>query len=156
MKTMLVRIKPRDPHHGRVMRRFGYKGIRFEEGRGWYRVSAEVAEHLRTVRQKAHDPSSQLAFDVCTEDEALTIDTKEAEEAEPKRPADSARPATARGEAPVAKPPVKARRGRKPGRKPRKKRGAADTEPASKGSGKAEPDTTGDAGDGEPPADDQG
>lgn len=117
MKTMLVRIKPRDPHHGYVLRRYGFKGIRFEEGRGWYRVSAEVAEYLKTVRQKAHDPNSPPAFDVCTETEALAYDSKETEEAQPKRPAEKARPATARGEEPVEAPQTKTKRRRKPRKK---------------------------------------
>ena len=91
MKTFLVRMKKRDPKHGNVMRRFTYRGAKFEEAKGWYRVSEEVAEYLRNVRQKAHDPQSPLAFDVCTEKEAKGLDTKEAEDEKPKRPAESAR-----------------------------------------------------------------
>lgn len=107
MDTLLARIKPRDPHHGHVLRRFVYRGIRFEEGKGWYQVSPEVAAHLREVRQRAHDPQSALAFDVCTEAEAKAIDSRETEEQKPARPADRARP-TAPREAPATSgpPPV--------------------------------------------------
>ncbi len=102
MESLLARLKTRDPQRGHVLRRFVYRGIRFEEGKGWYLVSAEVGEHLRTVRQRAHDLHSLPAFDVCTEAEAKTIDEREVEESKPARPADRARHTTAR-EAP---PPV--------------------------------------------------
>jgi hypothetical protein len=102
MKTMLVRIKETDPRRGHVLRRFTYKGIRFQAGNGWYQVSEEVADYLKGVRQRANDPHSPFAFDVCTEKEARAMDKKEAEEAEPKRPADNARIAVARGEEPSA------------------------------------------------------
>ncbi|MDY0004820.1 MAG: hypothetical protein RBU30_26215 [Polyangia bacterium] len=96
MDTLLARIKPRDPHHGHVLRRFVYRGIRFEEGKGWYEVSAEVGAHLRGVRQRAHDPQAALAFDVCTATEAKDIEVRETEEKKPARPADRARPTEAR------------------------------------------------------------
>ncbi len=96
MDSLLVRIKPRDPHRGHVLRRFVYRGIRFETGKGWYQVRAEVGEYLRTVHQHAHDPHSPLAFDVCTEAEAKALDEQEAEATKPARPADRARPAVAR------------------------------------------------------------
>ena len=118
MKTMLVRIKATDPRRGHVLRRFTYKGIRFQAGSGWYQVSEEVADYLKGVRQRANDPHSPLAFDVCTEKEARATDKKEAEEAEPKRPADNARVAVARGEEPSAlsdRPSAKKKpRGEKP------------------------------------------
>ena len=98
MKRMLVRIKATDPRRGLVLRRFTYKGIRFQAGNGWYRVSEEVADSLKEVRQRSNDPHSPLAFDVCSEKEARTVDKKEAAEAAPKRPADNARVAVARGE----------------------------------------------------------
>jgi hypothetical protein len=98
MKTMLVRIKATDPRRGHVLRRFTYKGIRFQAGSGWYQVSEEVADYLKAVRQRANDLNSPLAFDICTEKEARAMDKKEAEETEPKRPADNARVAVARGE----------------------------------------------------------
>lgn len=96
MDSLLVRIKPRDPHRGQVLRRFVYRGIRFEEGKGWYRVSPEVGEYLSAARQRGHDPRSPLAFDVCTEAEAKAIDEQETEASKPARPADKAREVTAR------------------------------------------------------------
>ncbi len=104
MKTMLVRIKATDPRRGYVLRRFTYKGIRFQAGNGWYQVSEEVADYLKDVRQRANDPNSPLAFDVCSEKEARGIDKTEAEEAEPKRPADNARVAVARDEKSPSEP----------------------------------------------------
>jgi len=96
MERLLARLKPRDPHRGRVLRRFVYRGVRFEEGRGWYRVSPEVGEHLRGVRQQPLDPRSEPAFDVCTEAEARALDERDVEAAKPARPADRARETAAR------------------------------------------------------------
>jgi len=79
-----------------VLRRYTYKGIRFQEGNGWYRVSEEVGEYLKEVRQRAGDMNSPSAFDVCTEKQAREVDKQEAEEDQPKRPADNAREAVAR------------------------------------------------------------
>jgi len=77
MDTFLVRLKPYDPRRGHVLRRYAHRGIRFLVEHGWYRVDADVADHLRTARQVDADPHSLLAFDVCTEDEARQIDTTE-------------------------------------------------------------------------------
>ena len=96
MDSLLVRIRPRDPHRGHVLRRFVYQGIRFEEGKGWYRVSPEVGEYLRDTRQRAYDSRSPLAFDVCTEAEAKALDAQETEASKPARPADKAREVSAR------------------------------------------------------------
>ena len=84
MESMLVRLKAHDPRRGHVMRRYTYRGIKFQEDRGWYRVENEVAEYLQTVRQVATDEHSPLAFDVCTEAEAKALDKKE-QDAEKKR-----------------------------------------------------------------------
>ena len=92
-----VRLKRRDPKHGIVLRQFVYRGIRFLETGGWYVVHDEVAEYLKGVRQKASDPRSPKAFEVCTEAEARKIDERENVEAKPRRPADNARMTKARG-----------------------------------------------------------
>ena len=81
METLLVRLKQHDPRRGHVLRRFTYRGIKFHEERGWYRVDKEVAEYLRGVRQVASDEHSLLAFDVCTDAEAKALDDKEKEAA---------------------------------------------------------------------------
>ena len=92
-----VRLKRRDPKHGIVLRQFVYRGIRFLETGGWYVVHDEVTEYLKGVRQKASDPRSPEAFDVCTEAEARKIEEQENIEAKPRRPADNARMTKARG-----------------------------------------------------------
>ena len=106
-----VRIKPYDPTAGHVLKRFCYKGICFDVTKGWYLVSELIAAFLKTVNQRPGDPKSPLAFDVCTEAEAKKVDKKEAEDEEPKRPADNARPVAAKDE---DAPPEPKRRGRKP------------------------------------------
>ena len=92
METMLVRLKPRDARRKHVLRRYAYAGIHFHEARGWYRVSAEIAEYLRGVRQMEFDLYSPAAFDVCTEDEAQAIDAREREAAGTRRTAMDAVP----------------------------------------------------------------
>lgn len=87
METMLVRLKSHDSRRGQVLRRYTYQGIRFQEERGWYRVEKPVAEYLRTVRQQAGDPYSPPAFDVCSDEEAKTMDTQEKEAATVKKTA---------------------------------------------------------------------
>ena len=42
MQTLLVRLKPYDPRRGFVLRRYTYRGIKFHEERGWYRVDKDV------------------------------------------------------------------------------------------------------------------
>ena len=79
MATMLVRLKPHDPRRGCVLRRFTYRGIKFHEERGWYRVENDVADYLRTVRQTFSDEHAPLAFDVCTPEEAQALDSQEKE-----------------------------------------------------------------------------
>lgn len=81
MDTFLVRLKTHDPRRGQVLKRFVYKGIVFQEDRGWYRVSADVAAYLRKVRQREHDPHAPLAFDVATEEDARAVAAKEESEA---------------------------------------------------------------------------
>lgn len=115
METMLVRLKSFDPRRGCVLRRFTYAGIKFHEERGWYRVDKTVADYLRGVRQVPADEVSQLAFDVCTEEEAKALDTREESEAKVRKAAaDDVRLSPARGDlttAELAKTP--ARSGRK-------------------------------------------
>jgi hypothetical protein len=78
MDMLLVRLKPYDPRRGHVLRRFTYRGIKFHDERGWYRVDKEIAEYLRGVRQVQGDKHSPLAFDVCTEAEARALDERAA------------------------------------------------------------------------------
>ncbi len=89
-KTMLVRLKPYNKKKGNVLRRYTYRGIRFQESRGWYRVTHEVADYLQKVHQISSDEDSPLAFDVCTEDDAKAIDKREAQDARKATPAEQA------------------------------------------------------------------
>ena len=84
MQTLLVRLKPYDPRRGCVLRRYTYRGIKFHDERGWYRVEKVVADYLRGIRQVAGDDHSPPAFDVCTGDEAKALDTREKEGAVPR------------------------------------------------------------------------
>ena len=77
MQAQLVRLKPYDPRRGYVLRRFTFRGIKFHEERGWYRVDKDVADYLRSVRQVASDKHAPLAFDVCTEAEAQALDAEQ-------------------------------------------------------------------------------
>lgn len=77
METLLVRLKPFDASRRHVLRRYHYAGHSFREERGWHRVTTDVADYLRTVRQVADDASSPLAFDVATEEEARALDHAE-------------------------------------------------------------------------------
>ena len=112
METMLVRLKSFDPRRGQVLRRYTYAGIKFHEERGWYRVEKSVAEYLRSVRQVAGDEVSQLAFDVCTEEEAKALEAREETDAKVRKAAsDEVRLTPARNEvvttADLSKAPTK-------------------------------------------------
>ena len=87
METLLVRLKPHDSRRGHVLRRYTYLGIKLHQERGWYRVATEVAEYLRGVHQVASDEYSPLAFDVCTDEEAKALDTREETETKVRRAA---------------------------------------------------------------------
>ena len=100
METLLVRLKAYDPRRGHVLRRYTYAGIKFHEERGWYRVARAVGEYLRTVRQVAAAEYSPPAFDVCTDDEARSIDAKDEAETKVRRAAvDEIRVSVARPDA---------------------------------------------------------
>ena len=87
METLLVRLKPHDARRGHVLRRYTYLGIKLHQERGWYRVEKDVAEYLRGVRQVVSDEYSPLAFDVCTDDEAKALDSREDTETKVRRAA---------------------------------------------------------------------
>jgi len=102
MATMLVRLKPYDPRRGHLLRRFTYRGIKFQVERGWYRVEEPVADYLREVRQVSSDEHSPLAFDVCSEAEARSVEEKETEAANTRKAAtDDIKLSTARAEGAV-------------------------------------------------------
>ena len=102
METLLVRLKPHDPRRGCVLQRYTYRGIKFHEERGWYRVEKAVADYLRTIRQVAGDDHSPPAFDVCSDGEAKALDTREKEGAASRASAtDDIKVSTARAEGAV-------------------------------------------------------
>lgn len=80
--AMLVRVKPFDLKKGHLIRRYTAFSTRFDEKRGWYRVSEDVAQYLSTVHQVSGDEDSPLVFDVCTEEQAREIEAAERRRAE--------------------------------------------------------------------------
>lgn len=76
LETRLVRIKPYNKKRRHLTRRYTVFGVKFEVERGWYRVKGPVADYLENVTSDG-DPDSPLIFDVCSEEEALAIETKE-------------------------------------------------------------------------------
>jgi hypothetical protein len=78
----LVRLKPLDAKKGHHIHRYTAFSTTFEEKKGWYRVSDEIAAYLATVHQVPNDEDTPLAFDVCTEDEAKGIEVAEKKKAE--------------------------------------------------------------------------
>lgn len=75
--NILVRLKPHNPKAGQVLRRYTYKGVRFDEANGWYRVTEEVARYLSQVRNSESDQQSPFAFDVMSEEQANEMAERE-------------------------------------------------------------------------------
>lgn len=92
----LVRLRPLDAKKGHIIHRYTAFATTFEEHRGWYRVSDQVAAYLATVHQVPNDEDTPLAFDVCTQDEAQRIDLAEKKKAEQRARAAEPNVATAR------------------------------------------------------------
>lgn len=79
-EKILARLKPRDGKK-HTLRSYTVFGIKFVADRGWYKIDHDVADYLRTVKQKSHDPDSNDAFDVCTESQAKALDESERKKA---------------------------------------------------------------------------
>lgn len=92
----LIRLKPLDAKKGHLIRRYTAFSTTFEERRGWYRVSNEVASYLATVHQVPNDEDSPMAFDVCSQEEAEQIDRAEKLKAEERARAAEPNATTAR------------------------------------------------------------
>ena len=75
--SKLVRIKPYNKKIGHVLKRYTVFRIRFEERKGWYKVSDRVANYLETVEMQYGVEGSKMAFDVCTEKEAKAMESAE-------------------------------------------------------------------------------
>ena len=78
----LVRLKRLIVKKGHIIRRYTAFSTTFEETKGWYRVSDDVAAYLATVHQVPNDEDTPLAFEVCTEKEARRIDAVEKKQSE--------------------------------------------------------------------------
>jgi hypothetical protein len=78
----LIRLKSLDAKKGHLIHRYTAFSTTFEEKKGWYRVSDEIAAYLATVHQVPNDEDTPLAFDVCTEEEAKRIELAEKKKAE--------------------------------------------------------------------------
>lgn len=78
----LVRLKPFDAKRGHLIRRYTVFSSTFEEHKGWYRVSDDVAAYLATLHQVPNDADTPRAFDVCSQEEAEQIDLGEKKRAE--------------------------------------------------------------------------
>lgn len=101
-ETVLVRIKPHNPRRGYKLRKYLVYGMKYEEKAGWYKINKymrqggktiDVGQYLSEVRNDSNDPESPLAFDVCTKEEASSIEAKEKKEKE--RKASAAQPRAA-------------------------------------------------------------
>jgi hypothetical protein len=62
--TLLARLRPRDVSRGHSLECFVCGGVTFRAGAPFQRVDVALGEHLRSVRQVAHDASTPLAFEV--------------------------------------------------------------------------------------------
>lgn len=72
-----VRMKSHNPRAGHVLRRYIYKGMKFESGQAWKTVPLAAALYLGSVRSIFDDPNSPYAFEVKTLEEAREITAKE-------------------------------------------------------------------------------
>ena len=87
-QTMLVRLKGHEPKKGLVLKQYTYRGIRFQAGRGWYKVNGELATYLANVHSVPGDQDTPLAFDVRTPDEARAMDENDRKAARQVLPAE--------------------------------------------------------------------
>lgn len=77
-EPLLVRLKPLNQKKGILVERYTYKGIQFQEKRGWYSIkNHEFAEELTELHQVHGDESTPKLFDVCTREQAMALESKE-------------------------------------------------------------------------------
>jgi hypothetical protein len=87
-KFMLVRLKAHDPKKGLMLKQYTYRSIRFQAGRGWYKVDGDIAAYLENVHSVPGNLDAPLAFDVRTPDEARIMDENDRKAARQVLPAD--------------------------------------------------------------------
>jgi len=80
-----VRIRPYDKRRGQLVRRYVYRGFRFEVERGWYEVEDHIAEALEGVLTFPDNPDSKPVFDVSTREDAEALARAEYEAQNPER-----------------------------------------------------------------------
>ncbi len=78
----LIRLKPYNKKAGNLLKRLmvrvaGWKRSRRFVNGTWYKVTAAEAKELGALRQIYLNPNSNLAFDVCTETEAVEMQEDE-------------------------------------------------------------------------------
>jgi hypothetical protein len=83
--AMFVRIHPKDKRTGHLVERYIYRGIKFEEKKGWYRVSDALASELKDMVQDPNAPVPVNVFQVATEEEAKALEQKDYERENPTR-----------------------------------------------------------------------
>lgn len=74
---VLARIKPYNKKVGLTVRTYTFKGYRFREENGWYKIPAELGEELKELAVDDNDPYSPYLFDVLGESEAQALEDKE-------------------------------------------------------------------------------
>src|SRR3972149_4543544 len=77
-----VRLKPYNPRQGLVVKRYLYKGANYVYDQNaqlsvWYRVTPQLANELRELRQVEGDGLSAQLFDVYKETEKRQIEEEE-------------------------------------------------------------------------------
>jgi hypothetical protein len=81
-KFVLARLKPFNPRAGVRVKTYTYKGHRFREEMGWYKISYELGEELKELAADDSDPYSPMLFDVLSEAEAQKLEEYEAKRRE--------------------------------------------------------------------------
>ncbi len=74
---VLARIKPYNKRVGLTIKTYTYKGYRFREENGWYKVPQWLGEELKELAVDDNDPNSPYLFDVLGEAEAQALDERE-------------------------------------------------------------------------------
>ncbi len=78
-----IRLHPFNPQKGFKVKRFGYRGMRFQSEKGWYQVTDEFAEEIKDFTQTLTDPDSKPLFQIASEVEAKKLSMKDYEEKNP-------------------------------------------------------------------------
>jgi len=80
---MFIRIHPFNPKRGFKIKRFNYRGQKFESERGWYQVEDDFAEEVRDLKQNPYEEDSKPVFEVADEDGAKALSLVDHENVNP-------------------------------------------------------------------------